>query len=361
MTQNALFCLDSLLHRSPLCCFLTIVSCHAGIFSNVSHSFSTAAFASGNFSARMFIWKTCVHQIVGTQWIHTSSVQTKRSFHASPHRFIGFPYTCHVEVCKALRLASEFPFFYAHLSWYPWIPHHQDQWSKYHAIFWHCRALVSRSATVASLCVSMHRTHVSTSLPTKCLAWRSFAFLSVSPRPCILRINMFFQQYIQWCSRNPGHVDILQWDRKWFFSRGTYSLTSGFHVMTVNNIASNGPEGLKKTRLILLQDFLVLLVGLWSRIKVDVLSSWSPRTNFIRPSATGNMNYPFWVKKLLPLRWVFLRRFQMRPSPPFPQCMQPVRHPSKFTPAYNAYPRNNPGKTFFPNWWMLDWSFAVIG
>ena len=31
----------------------------------------------------------------------------------------------------------------------------------------------------------------------------------------------------------------------------------------------------------------------WSRIKVDVLSSWSPPTNFIRPSATGKMNSPF--------------------------------------------------------------------
>ena len=31
----------------------------------------------------------------------------------------------------------------------------------------------------------------------------------------------------------------------------------------------------------------------WSRIKVDVLSSWSPPTNFIRPSAAGNMNFPF--------------------------------------------------------------------
>ena len=31
------------------------------------------------------------------------------------------------------------------------------------------------------------------------------------------------------------------------------------------------------------------------------------------------------------------------------------------SPTYNAYPRNNPGKTFFPNWWILDWSFAVIG
>ena len=29
--------------------------------------------------------------------------------------------------------------------------------------------------------------------------------------------------------------------------------------------------------------------------------------------------------------------------------------------AYDAYPRNNPDKTFFPNWWILDWSFAVVG
>ena len=41
-------------------------------------------------------------------------------------------------------------------------------------------------------------------------------------------------------------------------------------------------------------------------------------------------------------------------------CNQYVTLPNS-TPAYNAYPRNNPGKTFFPNWWILDWSFAVIG
>ena len=58
------------------------------------------------------------------------------------------------------------------------------------------------------------------------------------------------------------------------------------------------------------------------------------------------------------LHWVFLRRFQMRPSCPTRQYLQPVCHPSKLTPnAYKAYPRNNPGgETFFPNWWILDWS-----
>ena len=43
------------------------------------------------------------------------------------------------------------------------------------------------------------------------------------------------------------------------------------------------------------------------------------------------------------------------------QCLQPICHPSKIHPAYRAYPRNNPGKTFFPNWWILDWCFAEIG
>ena len=31
--------------------------------------------------------------------------------------------------------------------------------------------------------------------------------------------------------------------------------------------------------------------------------------------------------------------------------------PFQILPSYRAYPRNNPGKTFFPNWWILDWSF----
>ena len=63
---------------------------------------------------------------------------------------------------------------------------------------------------------------------------------------------------------------------------------------------------------------------------------------------------------LLPLHWVFLSRYPMRPSSPTPQSLQPTRHPSKF-PSHRAYPKNNPSKTFFPNWWILDWYFAEIG
>ena len=35
--------------------------------------------------------------------------------------------------------------------------------------------------------------------------------------------------------------------------------------------------------------------------------------------------------------------------------------PFQFFTAYQAYPRNNPSKTFFPNVWIHDWSFAVEG
>ena len=74
-----------------------------------------------------------------------------------------------------------------------------------------------------------------------------------------------------------------------------------------------------------------------------------------------NKNFHFLWEILLLLHNVFQSRFLMRPSFPTPQCLEPICHPSKFPPAYKAYPRNNPGKTFFPNWWILDWSFAVFG
>ena len=68
----------------------------------------------------------------------------------------------------------------------------------------------------------------------------------------------------------------------------------------------------------------------------------------------------FW-EILLPSHWVFLSRFLMRPSLPTPQCLQPSCHPSKFHRRAESIQENNPGKTFFPNWWILDWSFAEIG
>ena len=78
----------------------------------------------------------------------------------------------------------------------------------------------------------------------------------------------------------------------------------------------------------------------------------------------------FWFVRLRLEKWIFnflweisplfiesfLSWFLIRPPFPTPQCLQPI-----CPPAYRVYPRNNPGKTFFPNWWILGWSFAEIG
>ena len=40
-------------------------------------------------------------------------------------------------------------------------------------------------------------------------------------------------------------------------------------------------------------------------------------------------------------------------------CYQNVSLPEN--PSHNTYPRKIPGRTFLPNWWSLDWSFAERG
>ena len=88
-------------------------------------------------------------------------IPLRYSFQSYSHRFFGidntnifglvFPniaasfaaaiYLCFTRHCW---WHLNFPTFYEHFSLYSWIPHHQDQWRKYHAIFWYYRALVSR-------------------------------------------------------------------------------------------------------------------------------------------------------------------------------------------------------------------------
>ena len=66
------------------------------------------------------------------RFLEDSSVSTMQAyfvlhFFSQRHRFLC---NSHVEVCKALRLTSELPPFYAHSSWCLWISHHQDRWSE---------------------------------------------------------------------------------------------------------------------------------------------------------------------------------------------------------------------------------------
>ena len=170
-----------------------------------------------------------------------------------------------------------------------------------------------------------------------------------------------------------GDVNVFQWNRECFFSR-RLKFDSGSNVMAVFEISWHGPKIISCFTRIRKRvsrwwkrpfdsprksTWLSPRIG-WSRIKVNVLSSWPPPINFIRASPTGKMNFPFSLGNItsfaLSLFWIDFRC----PSFPAPQSLQPLCHPSKF-PRLQAYPRNNPGKTFFPDWWILDWSFAEIG
>ena len=131
----------------------------------------------------------------------------------------------------------------------------------------------------------------------------------------------------------------------------------------------NLEEAEVETLLILLQNLFDLLLELG-----DPVSRWMfsvpdlhQRIWFVRLQL-GIWIFHFLWEILLPLHWVFLRRFLMRPSFPALQRLQPLCHPSNFT-AYRAYPRNIPGNTFFPRrdgvilnkWTKRDnWSFEKV-
>ena len=96
------------------------------------------------------------------------------------------------------------------------------------------------------------------------------------------------------------------------------------------------------------------------RIKVDVLRSWFSYKGFDSSICDWNNKFSFflWEYHLFRIEsfWVDFRCVHRLQSSRSATSTSPFQsHPS-----YNAYPRNNPGKTFFPNWWILDWSFAVV-
>ena len=124
----------------------------------------------------------------------------------------------------------------------------------------------------------------------------------------------FLHHYIKWCMCISGKVDVLQWNRKWFFSRHV-QFDSGFHVMATNEISRNRPEIMSGFRI---SQRWVILKRVWRRESVwfsskkfmFLSSIWtnldwggcSQPEIFTVPSATGNL-------KLSPCfhrRWHFL-------------------------------------------------------
>ena len=133
---NVLFCLLSLLQRSPLFLFLTFVSCQAGIISSFSHSLSAAAFASGvfinwgiginlctrlwrfneliPFPAMWSSWSLC--GVPSMRFLVDSSASTIHAYLclANARGATDLPALSSLWSCKALLLVSELPTISAH-------------------------------------------------------------------------------------------------------------------------------------------------------------------------------------------------------------------------------------------------------
>ena len=226
--------------------------------------------------------------------------------------------------------------------------------------------------------------------PGPCLSIRWFLIQcneSCETCPCIRKLsfsinvpvifNMFLRHHIPSGIGSSGNVNVFQWKREWFFSRHV-QFDSGFHVMTVNKVSWEQPEvissfriiscwvilifnnkkmivdvGWKKTRLILQEEFLVLLLGLGDPGLRWMFSNADPLQKF-------------WLFHLRSGKWIFhlsLASFalSLRPwSSDASICSNSSMSATKMSPflqlptACNAYPKNFPGKTFEPTWCALD-------
>ena len=163
--------------------------------------------------------------------------------------------------------------------------------------------------------------------------------------------------------------------REWFFSRRV-KFDSGFNVMAVYEASRHGPkvvyrftrhpevshEVVEETLLILQESQRDRSPWIGRRrIKVDVLSSWSPPEVLFRPSAIGKNKFSLFGKYHLFRIESFRVDFRCVHSFQLLKVCDQYVHPSKFSPRRERIRGTIPGKTFFPNSWIRDWSFAVIG
>ena len=160
-------------------------------------------------------------------------------------------------------------------------------------------------------------------------------------------IDAAFLHKIQTRVCSSGDVNVLQWNGVWFFSRRVM-FDSGSTWWRYMKFPDMDQKVMHRFTRIL------KWVLRWWRCRPFCFSkkiSWTFSSNWVIPHQGGcsqflissskfgssicNWKYEFSIfvwEILLPLHWVFLSRFPMRPSFPTPQRLQPVRHPSKFSP-----------------------------
>ena len=123
--------------------------------------------------------------------------------------------------------------------------------------------------------------------------------------PIILDAFLLLKIQIRICSS--GYVNVLRWNREWFFSRRV-KFDSGFNVIALYEVSWHGPKIIYRFTDIrkwimkwwtwkpfwFSKKVKITFSSNWSlRIKMDVLRSWSPPRVLIRPSAIGKISLPF--------------------------------------------------------------------
>ena len=145
--------------------------------------------------------------------------------------------------------------------------------------------------------------------------------------------------------RDDGKWRCLKWTRN--------------HFLLHHHTTMSLEMGVKKTRLILPEDFLVLLLGLGDPGLRWVFSGPDLLPNILTvPSATGNMKLSPFIGVSTSFALGLWACSSNASICPIPQCLRPKCLLSTYPPRLYAYPRNFPGKTFGPNWRSRDRSLA---
>ena len=263
--QSVRFCPHSLHERSPHFCFW-LSSAAMAVLSRVFLILSPLQ-PSHLVFLMLEAWEKLLYQIVTAQWIHSFSCHMIFVILVTlPRRFIGLDNAsvfCLALLFKATSFLVLLTFNFArHCGW------HRNFTLSTRSLH-EIRKFSTNSPLLLFFGFRRIRPHLSKSLATMCLVWRSFVFLSVSP--CTMNIHPMIMHSIQWilwnlstyltildlhqrsnnrryflhhfvqrCICSPGRVDVFQWNGKSFFSWHV-QFDFGFHLITKNKIVWNSP------------------------------------------------------------------------------------------------------------------------
>ena len=175
------------------------------------------------------------------------------------------------------------------------------------------------------------------------------------------------------CMGSSGDVNVFQWNKEWFFSR-RIKFDSGFNMKAVYEVSWHGPKIIHRFTSIRKR-----VVRWWrwrpfwfsKKISLTFSSNWVAPYKGSQFLISSNKFYSsicnwkmillfFFVKYYflcIESFWVDFRcvhRLQL-----LEVCNNYVTLPNST--RVQSVSKNILRKTFFPNWWILDWSFAVIG